>query len=253
MVEVREILARPTVQTVITEFRFPHLLVIEQKLPDIQLALLERFPELRIQFEFNVLIGDPTRLAAPENLPPQVRQQVTEPTKYWEFDSKQGEVLRIKTNSISLSSTAHKTYNHGTGKRFRELVEFVSSRVFGIVKVPFFERVGLRYIDVCPFKKEDSDFRRWYAVKFPIDRYPLSTVEEMFLATRAKVGESSIFHQAAIRKTDQGDKFFLDYDAYQSGVASDKLLQTLDSLHDVIIVAFGEDITSDFLNYMRGN
>jgi uncharacterized protein (TIGR04255 family) len=252
MVEVREILARPTVKTVVAEFRFPHLLVIEQKVADIQLALIERFPELRVQFQFSVLIGDPTKLSSPDSLPPQLRQQTAPTSKMWEFDSKEGEILRLATNSISLTSTAHKTYNHdGGGKKFRELIDFTSSRILGVVRVPFFERVGLRYIDECPFQPDNGAFRRWYDVELPIDRYPLPTVEEMYSATRSKIGESFLFRQVAIRRTAAGDTFTLDYDAYRMAVSTSNLLATTDELHDVIIRQYGNDITADFLEYMR--
>lgn len=253
MVEVNEILARPTVETVIAEFRFPHLLVIEQRMADLQLALLEKFLELRVQFQFNVLIGDPTRLSGPESLPPQIRQQAAATSKFWEFDSKEGEILRIATNSLSLTSTAHKTYNHdGGGKKFRDLIEYSLSRFLSVVKVPFFERIGLRYIDGCPLERDNAAFERWFNVELPIDRYPLPSVEEMFSATRAKVGDSFLFRQVMIPKPQARDKFVIDYDAYQVSIPTEQALSTLDRLHDVILAEYGKDITQPFLDHMRG-
>ncbi len=252
MVEVKEVLPRATVSTVICQARFPMLLAIERKMPEIQLALLDVFPTLQVNYEYSVIIGDPAKLANPENVPPVIRQQASEPNKSWVFESKDGDQLQINAGSITLTSKKHTSYNQPAApKKFRDLAQVSYSAVIANVKIPYLDRVGLRYVDSCPLEKSNEKFRRWFNVPLPIDRFALEKTDEMRIVTRTKVDDAiMILHQASFGAAEPG-KLVLDYDAYQLNASTEKFLPTLDVLHEAILKEYGKDITEEFLDYMR--
>ena len=75
----------------------------------------------------------------------------------------------MQTNSLSIVSQEHKTYNNpGTDKKFRDVIDFVVTNFFKTINVPIIKRIGLRYIDECPLPSKDNEtLKKLYNSAFP--------------------------------------------------------------------------------------
>ena len=98
------------------------------------------------------------------------------------------------TDSLDISSEAHKTYNNqGSPIRFRDVIEFAISNFLAVTKLAIFTRIGLRYIDDCPLPAKDNEaFSSWYNTSFPIIRFPIQDTEQMLFNCLVKRGDYSL-------------------------------------------------------------
>ena len=121
-----------------------------------------------------------------------------------------------------------------------------------IVKIPIISRIGLRYIDKCPFpSKTNESFREWFSSVFDIERFPLSDIDEMDFKTVIKKGDYYIRYVESFRE--ENGKYFLimDFDGYATNVKPDDFLNTTDALHKIITEEYDRTINDPVIEYMR--
>jgi len=102
--------------------------------------------------------------------------------------------------------------------------------------------MGLRYIDYSPIPSLDSEtFKRWYNTALRIDRFNLEQVGSMvFEALNIKRGKYEFnYRERFIPEKIEGleeskMRYVLDFDGYAGNIRSEKYLDVLDDLHDLI-------------------
>jgi uncharacterized protein (TIGR04255 family) len=150
---ITEVFPNPTVKQVAFEIRFPNLFFIESKIGDLQMKIMDKFPESALLFQRQILFALDTEKI--EDIQKKVPQ---EGVKIWQFNNPAlGYKLDISSSSLVISSTSHKTYNNQQSEnRFRDIIAHVITPFFSLTKLPILNRVGLRYIDECPFKEKST-------------------------------------------------------------------------------------------------
>ncbi|MBK6938803.1 MAG: TIGR04255 family protein [Planctomycetes bacterium] len=107
----------------------------------------------------------------------------------WRFDDTQGTTLSLETNSLSIVSTKHTTYNTPGTHPFRETIEFAVGAFLEVAQLQSFLRIGLRYVNECPVpQKDNATISKYYATALPLARFDISQASKMEFET---VGEAS--------------------------------------------------------------
>lgn len=245
---ITEVFPNPTVKQVIFQITFPNLFYIESKIGDLQLQLMDQFPESGIIFRRQVVVAD---VGAGVQLKDVVNEDDITAKKIWEFKSDIN-VLHILTDSLDISSEYYKTYNNEGSPKFREAIALVLDKFLGIMKLPTIQRVGLRYIDECPIAAKDNDsFQSYYQSVFPLGRFPISEAEEMDFKTLAVKGDYRLRYIESLRLIDGQWKLILDFDGFATNVRSGDCLAVTDSLHDMISEEYQRTIRDPVYEYMR--
>src|SRR6266446_5273506 len=106
---IKEIFANPTVKSVFFELRFANLFYLEQKIGELQLKLLAKFPESALAYRRQFLFAD----IGPDQAMPAIKPESEQPStqKVWQFTSPNHYGLNVQTDSLLISSQLHKTYN----------------------------------------------------------------------------------------------------------------------------------------------
>ena len=121
---ITEVFPNPTVKRVIFQIRFPHFFSMESLVGQYQLDILDRFPESDLLFQKQIVFvagADPKDTALAER----EKHDAEGVEKIWRFKSEFGVEMNIRSGSLDMSSTSHKTYNNlGSENRFRDLIEF---------------------------------------------------------------------------------------------------------------------------------
>jgi len=189
---ISEVFPNPTVKQVIFQITFPNLFYIESKIGELQMKIMDKFPESALVFQHKVMfaVGEDDKIDDFRQKIPQ--EQVG---KIWKFDNPTlGYQLQILSNSLSITSGFHKTYNNKKSvNRFRDIIETVLKPFLDLTHLPTVNRIGLRYIDECPFKeKTTQSFRSHFKSCFSTTRFSIEeSVEHQYVAL-VKRGEYSI-------------------------------------------------------------
>ena len=246
-----EIYPNPTVKQVIFQIRFPNLFYIESKIGDLQLKIMQEFPESRLVHRRSVVFAD---------LGPDVKLvDVTEDIKgeplqkIWEFKSPKNVRLNVLSDSLDITSEHHKTYNIGDVDKFRDVIEFVVDRFLSVTNIPVISRIGLRYIDECPMppNKDNNSFKEFYNSAFPLNRFDLADAKEMATVALVKKGEYFMRYMERLVKIEDDWKLILDFDGIAQAVPKDNYLTVTDSLHEIISNEFHKTIREPVREYMR--
>jgi uncharacterized protein (TIGR04255 family) len=246
---ITEVFPSPTVTGVHFEIRFPSLFFIEQRIGDFQTKIMDKFPESSLVLRRQLIFADigPGGKVEP---PPDNAGALT---KIWNFKSGTGVELNVLSDSLSLHSTRHKTYNNpNSDERFRDMIASVTESFFEIAPIPVIGRLGLRYIDECPIpKKENKTFQKWYKTTFPLSRFNLADAREMtFTVTVSKKGYFIRFMESLHCKNGT-DILVLDFDGFAEKVRSDDCLTVTDKLHELITDEFEASIRDPVYEFMR--
>jgi len=247
-----EVYANPTVTQVIFQIRFPNLFNIASRIGDLQIKIMNRFPESKLLQSRSILIADlgPDAKLGDIPEPPETPGVQT----IWQFLSPEGVKLDITTSSLSLVSTQHKTYSApGATPRFREAIEFTVTRFLDVLQLPLLTRIGLRYIDHCPLPPSltNAAFLDYYLTTFPLNRFPISDAIEMSFVTRIRRGEHFLRFSESLNTKSQPPKYILDFDGYAENTKSDTFLSTTDSLHELIHTEYETFIKDPVRTHMR--
>jgi len=250
MVEINEVLPNPTVKLVSFEVRFPNMFFLESKIGDLQMRVMERFPEsdilMRKQFLF-ADIGQDGRLVNP---PADLDKEFIK--KIWQFRSGDKYQLNVLTNSLSIQSSHHKTYMKANADRFRDVIKFVMDGFLDITKVPVMNRVGLRYIDECPIPaKENSKFEEWYNTSFPLRRFNIADASEMTFVTVGKRGGYNLRYLEQLQRKDDAYILNLDFDGFALNIEAGNYLAVTDELYQIIKHEYEATIKEPVLEFMK--
>lgn len=250
--EINEVFPRPTVKQVIFQIRFPNLFYMESKIGDLQLQIMEEFPESSMVFRRQVVFADVGPSVKPQELMEKFGEQLG--PKVWQFSSPKGYKLNVLSDSLDITSEFHKTYdNLNSENRFRDIIALVLKQFFAVTKIPIVTRLGLRYIDECPLPAKDTGtYRTYYSTAFNLDRFSMDEATEMDFKAVVRKGDFSLRYVESLQKRDDRYVVVLDYDAFAQGLKPADCLAVTDELHRLIIAEFGTTIKQPVVDYMRG-
>lgn len=248
---IDEVFQNPTVRQVIFQIRFPNLFYIEQKIGDLQVRIMEEFPKSALLFRRQILFAD----IGPKGKVEQVSSKIKDEEyskKVWEFQSDKQYRLNITSNSLSIISEYHKTYNLGDADKFRDVIEYVLRHFFEVTPIPIINRIGLRYIDECPLPvKENETFESYYNSVFPTNRFSIADADEMAFRTVSKKGDFNLTYMETLQKRADEYKLILDFDGFAKDIPSGDCLRVTDELHQIISEEYERTIKEPVYEYMR--
>ena len=247
---ISEVFPNPTVKQVLFQIRFPNLFYMENKIGELQLKIMEEFPQSALLFRRQILfadIGPETKL---EDIPSDSDKETGK--KIWRFESDKNFKLNVLNDSLDITSEYHKTYNLEGGDKFRDIITFVLDHFFEVTSIPIINRIGLRYIDECPIpSKDNSTFRSYYNSSFPLDRFNLADASGMDFKTVVRKGEYHLRYIESLRKIGDEYKLILDFDGFAESIASEDCLKITDDLHTIISEEYERTIKKPVYEYMQ--
>jgi len=247
---ITEVFPNPTVKQVSFEIRFPNLFFIESKIGELQIRIMDKFPESALLFQRQLLFAVSTEKI--EDLQKKVPQE--EGVKIWQFSNPAlGYKLDISGSNLAISSTSHKTYNNQqSDNRFRDIIAHVVDPFFRLTNLPTLNRVGLRYIDECPFKeKTTTKFLNHFNSCFATTRFSIEdSIEHQYIAF-VKRNEYFIRYVETYNANVNTTSITLDFDGSANNVPSAACLDTTDRLHDIIVEEYEATIKEPVYEYMR--
>jgi len=247
---INKIYPNPTVKKVIFQIKFPNLFYIENKIGDLQLKIMEKFPQSSLLFRKQIVFADIGPGVKLENISSDLGEEKGK--KIWQFKSSKNYQLDVLSDSLDISSQHHKTYNLEGGDKFRDIIKFVLDQFLEIVSIPIINRIGFRYIDECPIpSKDNATFDSYYESAFPIKRFNLAEVDEMDFKTVIKKGEYYLRYVESLQKVGSEYKLILDFDGFANNIDSKDYLITTDNLHAMIIEEFEKTIKKPVYQYME--
>lgn len=248
---ISEIFPNPTVKQVVFQIRYPSLFLIENRIGDFQIEIMQAFPQSSLVFTRQVVFVDVGPGGQFESI--QRDLQPTEGQKIWQFKSNDGKVqLNVSVNSLDISSESHKTYNLGAGERFRETIRFAVDAFLKIAAIPTFTRIGLRYLDHCPVPGMHNDiFASFYNSAFPLHRFDLSQSLLMHFRTTMKRGNRNLSYVESLALDRPDNPLILDFDGFAENVPTKEYLAVTDELHDIILGEFERTIKEPVYAHMR--
>ena len=248
---INEVFPNPTVKQVIFQIRFPNLFYIESRMGDFQLLVMKDFPKSSLALTRQFLIAEGSSLeglgkGAGDPAP-------TEIGKIWNFASDTGVELHVKSDSMDLSSTLHKTYNNQDHPiRFRDSIKKAVDALLEVVKIPIFSRVGLRYVDDCPVPALDNAaYREHYNTTLALDRFKLPEAEEITHTALVHRGIRTIRVREHLRIKGGVPQLTLDFDAYSAAIDSGECLAVTDELHDLVSAEYEQSLRGPVFEIMR--
>ena len=257
-----EVFPFPTVKSVAFEVRFPHIFSIENRIGEFQEQIIANFPESRQILRQQLMFRDTTDDIKIERMRKDINPNAV--TKAWLFLSSDKTEVRVQTNSLSIVSVQHKTYdNEGSDKKFRDVISYVLNAFLGIIKVPVLRRIGLRYTDICPVPSNNSDeLNRLYNLFLPTTRFPLENMERMHSEIITKRRNHNLIYQETLVSPDEMRKvgleplpgpytLLLDFDGFGSNVPSPNYLAVTNELHQIVKEEYFNIIKDPIKNYMR--
>lgn len=250
--QMSEVFKFPTVKEVAFEIKFPHLFSIENKIGDFQERIIMQFPDSAQVFSRQLMFADTGLEGKIEPVPERLQPQTVR--KSWSFRSKTKIEVKVQTNSVNIISQEHKTYNNPSSEeKFRDVIDFVMSNFFKIVNVPIIKRIGLRYIDHCPLPSKDNEVvKKLYNSTFPIDRFSLKDAQSFYFSIITNRKNHKLVYQEGLIKTGKGEEMLmLDFDGFETDVASTDFLKVADELHEIIDAEYFSIIKEPVKQYMR--
>lgn len=249
-----EVFPYPTVKEVAFQITFPHLFSIENKIGDFQDKIVMQFPDSSLILRRQVVFADTGLEGKFESVPVKKGLEPETVRKIWVFKSKEKIEVSVQTNSITIISQEHKTYNNpGSEKKFRGVIEFVIGNFFKTINVPIISRIGLRYTDECPLPSKDNEtLEKLYDSTLPIDRFPIKDATEIYFSINTLRKNHRLIYQEALAKNKQGqDVLILDFDGFETEIASADFLKVADELHGIIEEEYFSIIKEPIKEYMR--
>ena len=163
--------------------------------------------------------------------------------------------MNIKSNSLSIVSLNHKTYDLGTlDNNFRDLIKFAVENFLSVVPIPMFTRIGFRYINECPiFGLTKENFEESYNTAFPLSKFSITDAIEMdFKAVVEKDGNFLRYVESLQTKNDK-KVLIIDTDGFKENIRTTEYLQTTDKLHNILYTEFINTVKEPVMKYMRGD
>lgn len=249
---ITEVFPNPTVKQVIFQIRFPPVFSMESLVGRYQIDILDRFPESELLFRKHMVIAAGVEL---KDLAAVIHDEseMEGVEKIWRFKSEMGVEMNIRSGSLDMSSTSHKTYNNqGSQDRFRDVIEFAVSKFLKVAPIPKLTRVGLRYLDDCPVPDGGTAaFKTYYNTSLPLSRFPVKEAVAMKTESRVRRGEDFLVFREALHQKEETMQLILDTDAYAVNVPASDCLAVTDRLHSLIAAEFEASIKEPVYEHMR--
>lgn len=249
---INEVFANPTAKKVIFQIRFPNLFFIESKIGELQMSIIDKFPESALLFVRHVVFAD----VGPNEKLEELRDNSSpeQGRKVWQFNSPLGYQLNVLTDSLDISSNFHKTYkNPNSTNRFRDIIEHVLEPFLAITRLPTISRVGFRYIDECPFSEKTTEsFYNHFNSCFSINRFSIEDSTEYQYTAAVKSGDYFLRYIEKLDLQSNPPKLILDFDGFAQNIDAKNILLCTDNLHDLILAEFEKTIKEPIYKYMRG-
>ncbi len=246
-----EVFPNPTVKRVAFAIQFPNLFFIESKIGELQMKIMDKFPESALLFQRQLVFAVGTEKI--EDLQQKIPQE--QGVKIWQFTNPAlGYKLNVSSNSLSINSTSHKTYNNQqSDNRFRDIIAHVLKPFFDLTNLPTINRGGLRYIDECPFKeKSTTSFLAHFNSCLSTTRFSTEdSVEHQYVAF-VKRNEYFLRYAETYDSNVNPTSLTLDFDGSAINVPSAACLNTTDQLHILIAKEYKATIKEPVYEYMRG-
>lgn len=251
-----EIFANPTVQQVIFELRFPNLFFLESKIGEYQLKIMDLFPNSQLVHHQRLWItpfqGSPiqNQPAGPE--PPQTAQH----EKIWRFQTSDNTTtLDIRTSSLHIVSEKYKTYdNEGSEEKFRDMLRYTVEPFLGLMSLPKILRIGLRYIDLCPWPEYSTlRFKEYYNSAFPVHRFSIEEMTVYDFAAIISKDQYKLRYAENLTIENDKPKYILDFDGSAEMVSAADWLKVTDDLHSLISCEYEKTIKEPIKEIMRKN
>jgi len=252
MQPIDEVFPNPTVKQVVFQIQFPNLFFIESKIGDLQIKIIDEFPESALIFQRGIVfaVGHEKNIESIQQNIPQEQA-----AKVWQFSNPpMGYVLHVASNALTIISTSHKTYNNKqSGNRFRDIIVHVLKPFLDLTRLPTINRVGLRYIDECPFKeKTTTSFMEHFNSCLSTTRFSIEdSIEQQYVSFVKRNGHFLRYaeiYNANINPT----SVTLDFDGSANNVPSNDCLDVADQLHVLIVEEYKATIKDPVYAYMRG-
>lgn len=247
---INEVFPNPTVKKVIFEIRFPVLFYIENKIGDLQMRVMEQFPESALALRRQLVFADVGENGKIESVPEDLEKEAV--TKIWQFKSEKKYEFGVKINSLYITSEHHKTYQLDGADKFKDTIKFVVDNFLELTKIPIISRIGLRYIDECPIPaKENKKFKEYYDSAFPLDRFNLADAVEINFRTTVKRDKYNLRYIESLKEVDGEYKLVLDFDGFAEKIKPDDYLKVTDALHKIISDEYEKTIKEPVIKYMK--
>ena len=247
---INEVFVNPTVKQVIFQITFPNLFYLESKIGDLQMRIMNDFPDSALVYRRQILFADVGPEIKATDLQADIDKDASR--KMWQFKSKTNVQLSVQSDSLSIVSQHHKTYNLGQGERFRQVIESVVRNFLEIIPIQTISRIGLRYVDECPVPaKDNSTFKSYYSSVFPLERFDLSHANEMDFKTVVTRGQYYLRYVESLKRVGEKYVLVLDFDGYAVSIPSGDYLNVTDKLHEVISDEYEKTIKQPVYAYMR--
>jgi uncharacterized protein (TIGR04255 family) len=245
-----EIFPNPTVKQVVFQIRYPNLFFLESRIGDLQLSIMSRFPTSELSLQKAVVFAQGTDQAAIQKALVESEHEGTT-RKIWLFKSTDDVTVEVKQDSLTLTTTSHKSYRSGPTP-FREVINFILDAFFKTTGIPIVLRIGMRYIDECPLPElSTAKLREYYNTALPVDRFPIDGASEMAFRTQVPRGLRKLRYMETIVTSSTGQHVVLDFDASSENVPSATVLAVADELHQIIRSEFEATIKEPVLAHMR--
>lgn len=242
-----ELFTHQTVKSVAFEIKFSNIFFIENKIGDFQFKIMREFPESEEVIQRQFIISQSENYKKPEEIEPDAPTR-----KIWKFISPKGYNLNLSTNSLSITSSVHKTYNNPKGEfKFRDIIVLALDSFLEILPNSIeIKRMGLRYIDECPLPKtlNNENYKKLYNTTFDLGRFKIENTPSQQYIVQHKL-ENGIVIRYMEFKNEEFVK--LDFDASATNVELSDYLLTTDNLYQAVHQEWEKTITEDFKQYMR--
>lgn len=247
-VGITEIFQSPTVKKVIFQIMYPNLFIIENRIGQIQLKIMDKFGESKLILRQQFFLAD-----IGEGETPKIPEKSESPSrKIWQFHSGDKYALNITSNSLDITSNIHKSYNRGDGEKFRDIIKYVLEKFIEIIPIHIIKRIGLRYQDEMPiFERNNETMKKYYNTTFDIERFKFEESEAMVFTSSMKRGDYRLNYREKYGKFEDDWKYTMDFDSYAVNVKPDNYLDVLDKLHEIISIEYNDKITEKFKEHMR--
>ena len=229
----------PTVKQVIFQIKFPNLLYIEKSIGDIQIKIMNDYPESAEIIQKKFMLGYYDK---------NINNSEEEPlTKIWKFTSPNGYELTISSNTLSIVSNLHKTYKNPEGEhKFRDIIQSTVDNFLSVINIPKITRIGLRYIDECPLPQtmDFENYEAYYNTAFTkrfsfenahnIQYMIVKNVEDNILLRYLENYENDVNKNLITNKDEIVQKLVIDFDASSFNISSSEYIDILDKLYDTV-------------------
>lgn len=244
--KIDKVFPNPTVKEVNFQIEFSNLFLIENKIGDFQIKIMDVFPDSSLLIRRHVVFAETTKGIEDIRKDPDLDPT----TKIWQFSSNKGYNINVTTKSVHISSTMHKSYNMGEDK-FRDIIEHAITNFLEVFPIRKIKRIGLRYIDHCPiFSKNNKTIKECYNTTFPLNRFDIENAEEMSFGTVIKRGDYFLKYIELLPKG-KNDTLILDFDGFTNDINTEDWLRILDEIHLIIRGEFENSIKKPIYDYME--